>query len=90
MFALKNTVFTKEQLTSLGVTKDTLGTTVHNTSAFPALNCRPVEIKSNPAIDYKIVWKEEFRSHLYDIHSSNSEVQMTENNSYSSEMAVSI
>lgn len=89
MFGLKNTGFTKEQLTSLGVTKDTQGT-VHNTSSFPALNCRPMEIKCNPSIDYKIVWKEEFRSHLFDTHSSNSEVRMTDNISYSSEMAVSL
>lgn len=90
MYGLKNTGFTKDQLTSLGVTKESMQTSAHNTSAFPALNCRPIEIKSNASLDYKIVWKEEFRSHLHDIRGLSGEEMMSENISYSSEMAVSM
>lgn len=86
MYAFKNSGLTKEQLTNMGVTgKDALQGTVQ-TQLFPPLNCRPIEIKNYPSMDYKIVWKDDFRSHLFDTH-SNSELNLTDE-SYSSKMAV--
>lgn len=88
MYAFRNSGLTKEQLTNLGVT----GKDVPNaapTMLFPPLISRPMEIeKNNNALDYKVMWKEEFRIHLYDVHSK-SELNLTDD-SYSSKVAVSL
>lgn len=87
MYAFRNSGFTKEQLTNLGVTgKDIPNAT--QTPLFPPLNSRPIEIdKNNVAMAYKVVWKEDFRSHLFDVH-SNSDLNLNDD-SYSSKIAVS-
>lgn len=87
MYAFRNSGLTKEQLTNLGVT----GKDVPNaapTMLFPPLISRPMEIEKNNALDYKVMWKEEFRIHLYDVHSK-SELNLTDD-SYSSKVAVSL
>lgn len=87
MYAFRNSGLTREQLTNLGVTgKDVPIAT--QTPLFPPLISRPIEIdKNNVALDYKVTWKEDFRSHLFDVHSK-SELNLTDD-SYSSKIAVS-
>lgn len=88
MYAFRNSGFTKEQLTNLGVTGKDVPIAAQ-TPLFPPLISRPIEIdnKNNVALDYKVTWKEDFRSHLFDVH-SNSELNLTDD-SYSSKVAVS-
>lgn len=87
MYAFRNSGLTKEQLTNLGVSgKDIPIATL--TPLFPPLISRPVEVEKNVALDYKVVWKEDFRSHLFEVH-SNSELNLTDD-SYSSKVAVSL
>lgn len=78
--------FTREQLTNLGVTGKDVPIAAQ-TPLFPPLISRPIEIQSNVALDYKITWKEDFRSHLFDIHSK-SELNLNDD-SYSNKVAVS-
>lgn len=86
MYAFRNSGFTKEQLTNLGVTgKDVPIAT--QTPLFPPLISRPIELEKNVSLDYKVVWKEDFRSRLFEVH-SNSELNLTDD-SYSSKVAVS-
>lgn len=88
MYAYRNSGFTKEQLTNLGVTgKDV--PIASQTPLFPPLISRPIEFdnKNNVALDYKVTWKEDFRSHLFDVH-SNSVLNLTDE-SYSNKVAVS-
>lgn len=87
MYAFRNSGFTKEQLNNLGVTgKDVPIAT--QTPLFPPLISRPIEIDmNNVALDYKVMWKEDFRSRLFDVH-SNAEPNLTDD-SYSSKIAVS-
>lgn len=88
MYPFRNSGFTKEQLNNLGVTGKE-PPVVAPTSLFPPLLSRPIEIdKNNSALDYKVVWKEEFRVHLFDVH-SNSVLNLTDD-SYSSKVAVSL
>lgn len=87
MYAFRNSGFTKEQLTNMGVTGKEAPVAV-TTSLFPPLISRPIEIEKNSALDYKVVWKEDFRSHLFEVH-SNSELNLTDD-SYSSKVAVSL
>lgn len=87
MYAFRNSGFTKEQLNNLGVTGKDVPIAAQ-TPLFPPLISRPIEIdKNNVSLDYKVVWKEDFRSHLFEIH-SNSEPSLTDD-SYSSKVAVS-
>lgn len=86
MYAFRNSGFTREQLTNLGVTgKDVPIAT--QTPLFPPLISRPIEIDIDVALDYKVTWKEDFRSHLFDVHSK-SELNLNDD-SYSSKIAVS-
>lgn len=89
MFAYKNSGLTKEQLTSLGVTgsKDSLSMPIL-APLFPPLLSRPLEIdrKHQVSMDYKLIWLENFRSRLIEIH-SNSETITAD--SFSSKVAVS-
>jgi hypothetical protein len=86
MYAFRNSGFTKEQLTNLGVTGKDVPITAQ-TPLFPPLSNRPIEIDSkNNALDYKVVWKEDFRSHLFDVH-SHSELNLMDD-SYSTKIAV--
>lgn len=90
MYAYKNSGLTKEQLTSLGVTgsKDSLSMPI-NAPLFPPTPTRPLDIdrKTLVSMDYKLIWLENFRSRLIEIH-SNSETITAD--SFSSKVAVSI
>lgn len=87
MYAFRNSGFTKEQLTNLGVTGKDVPITAQ-TPLFPPLISRPIEIDTNTSeMLYKIVWKEEFRSHLHDVH-SNFDLNLVDD-SYSTKIAVS-
>ena len=85
MYAFRNSNFTKEQLTNLGVTGKDVPIAAQ-TPLFPPMLSRPLEIAGNVALDYKVVWKEDFRGHLFDVHSK-SELNLTDD-SYSSKVAV--
>lgn len=85
MYAFRNSGFTKEQLTNLGVTGKDVPIAAQ-TPLFPPLISRPIEIEKTVSLDYKVVWKEDFRSHLFEVH-SNSELNLTDD-SYSSKVAV--
>jgi hypothetical protein len=89
MYAYKNSGLTKEQLTSLGVTgsKDSLAMPIQ-APLFPPTLSRPLDIdrRSQVSMDYKLIWLENFRSRLIEIH-SNSETITAD--SFSSKVAVS-
>lgn len=86
MYAFRNSGFTKEQLTNLGVTGKDVPIAAQ-TPLFPPLISRPIEIDSTTAMNYKITWKEEFRSHLHDVH-GNFDLNLVDD-SYSTKIAVS-
>lgn len=86
MYAFRNSGLTKEQLTNLGVTGKEVPITTP-TTLFPPLISRPIVIEYNKNLDYKVVWKEQFRSHLHEIHSK-SELNLTDD-TYSSKVSVS-
>jgi hypothetical protein len=87
MYAFRNSGLTKEQLTNFGVTGKEVPI-ASQTPLFPPLISRPIELEKNVAMDYKVVWKEDFRNHMYEVH-SNSELNL-ENDSYSSKLSVSL
>lgn len=72
MYAFRNSSFTKEQLTNLGVGLPGASKDLPNqvTPLFPPLISKPIEIEKNVSLDYKIVWKEDFRSWLHETHNS--------------------
>lgn len=86
MYAYKNSGLTKEQLTSLGVTgsKDSLSLPIQ-VPLFPPLLTKPLEIDRNVSMNYKLIWSENFRSRMVEIH-SNSETVTAD--SFSSKVAV--
>ncbi|CAO1422178.1 unnamed protein product [Diamesa hyperborea] len=88
MFANKNSGgLTKEQLNSLGVTgKDIPQAT--STPLFPHLISKPVDLEPNPAREYKIVWKEDFRSYIHEVH-ENSELNLKDD-TYSTKISNAI
>lgn len=72
MYGFRNSSFTKEQLTSLGITKDINSVQQFNSRPFfPVSASKPLEIESNVAIDYKVLFKEDYRSRLHEIHDAN-------------------
>lgn len=87
MYAFRNSGLTKEQLTNFGVTgKDV--PLASQSPLFPALIAKPIEIeKTKVSLEFCTVWRDEFRAHLYDIH-SNSEINLKDD-SYSTRVAVS-
>lgn len=86
MYSFRNSSLTKEQLTNLGVTSKDSSSTQYTRPLFPILASRPHEIEKNVALDYKIVWKEDFRSRLFEMYSNPTS---TESDSYSFRIAVS-
>lgn len=87
MYAYKNSGLTKEQLTSLGVSgsKDSLSMPIQ-APLFPPRE-RPLDINLNHvSMDYKLIWIENFRSRLIEIH-GNSETITAD--SFSSKVVVS-
>lgn len=89
MYAHKNSGFTKEQLNSLGVTgsKDSLPIPIQG-PLFPPLLSKPLEIdrKVQVSMDYKLIWLENFRSRMNEIHSNSETISA---DSFSSKVAVS-
>ncbi|XP_055627803.1 DNA-directed RNA polymerase III subunit RPC7 isoform X2 [Toxorhynchites rutilus septentrionalis] len=57
---------TQEQLQSMGVTRNDMQavSSAAPPPAYPPLLSKPVPLESNPDRDYKILWKEDFISHL--------------------------
>ncbi|CAG9808316.1 unnamed protein product [Chironomus riparius] len=70
MYSFRNSSLTKEQLNNLGVTSKDSNATQFTRPLFPILASKPSEIEKNVGLDYKMVWKEDFRSRLFEIHSN--------------------
>lgn len=89
MYGMRNSSFTKDQLTSLGVTKEmNINNTQFMRPLFPILQTRPLEIpKDSVLLEYKLLFKEDFRSRLFETHNTNDKSEPADN--YSLKLAVS-
>ncbi|CRL06228.1 CLUMA_CG019062, isoform A [Clunio marinus] len=87
MYAFRNSGFTKEQLTNLGVTSKDVPVAAP-TSLFPPLVSRPIEIEKSEELEYKVDWKVQFQNDLFEVH-SNLDLNLTDD-SYSSKVANAI
>lgn len=85
MYAFRNSGLTKEQLTNLGVTGKDVPIAAQS-PLFPVLIAKPLEIEKSVELEFEVVWRDAFRSHLYDIH-SNSEYNLKDD-SYSAKIEV--
>ncbi|KAG5673735.1 hypothetical protein PVAND_003755 [Polypedilum vanderplanki] len=92
MYQYRNSSFTKEQLTNLGITKEMNTSQQFNRPLFPLLQNKPIEIeKNNKAMDYKVLFKEDFRSRLFEIHNTASSAKKgTEMDNYSLQIAAAL
>ncbi|XP_070503515.1 DNA-directed RNA polymerase III subunit RPC7-like [Chironomus tepperi] len=70
MYSFRNSSLTKEQLNNLGVTSKDSNVTQFTRPLFPVLASKPSEIEKSVGLDYKMVWKEDFRSRLFEMHSN--------------------
>lgn len=87
MYSFRNSSLTKDQLTSLGVNSKDNTTTIQTPLFPPLINSKPIEIEKNPSIEFKTVWKEDFRSRLFEIHNQETS---TSGDSYSFKIAATI
>jgi hypothetical protein len=91
MYQFRNSSFTKEQLTNLGITKEMSSSQPISRPLFPTLVSKPLEIeRNNVAMDYKVLFKEDFRSRLFEIHNTTNTIKKQVVDNYSAQIAIAL